>query len=193
MFSFSNVPETSAIACRLWNNNIQFHSWYLSTIGRSRSQARYSPFHPWRRLWNVFPNGESYSESKVKSADHMALRRTQSFLLIGSAGEMWWAQSAALPQTCCGIALSHTNRAIALRQKNNAGICGIMCFFMEEGISQSITQSWGIRTARLQLGLLNLGEYWLGEAVPKRFLVIRAWGLRFTQVIQARWLLCFAL
>lgn len=70
LFAFSDEPKTSAITCRQWDNNIQFHSVISQHCYRqvwALAEYNTGPFSPLETdmLRNVWRNGES-QDQRVK-------------------------------------------------------------------------------------------------------------------------------
>lgn len=69
MFSFSDVPKFSAIAGRLWNNNIQFHSVIAQRFWQGQAESPYCSF----LSGMCFLNGHSSNVSKVMAEGPLSL------------------------------------------------------------------------------------------------------------------------
>lgn len=74
MFSFSDVPKCSAIASRLWNNNIQFHSMISLPFWQVQSwKHNIGRFTPGDDSGMCFLNGRSLNKSKVMTGGCISL------------------------------------------------------------------------------------------------------------------------
>ena len=83
MFSFSDVPKCSAIASRLWNNNIHFHSMISQPLWQVQSwKHNIGRFTLGDDSGMCFLNGRSLNMSEVIAGGYIPLRRTLSLLLI---------------------------------------------------------------------------------------------------------------